>query len=667
MRAAWKSIFWAHSNGRQCFAAQASKQSCKEVAMRNSVVAAATGSSPPKYPHEAADPKVLPSAASALDVAEQPSAAGRVRFGDHRGDPLSDPIASANAAQMIDQSLHAGIANLTAGLSPGALAAAYFDWTTHLAASPGRRLELVGKAGRKAIRLFDYACRCWLNAGTTEPCIEPLPQDRRFASESWQQFPFNIIHQGFLLNQQWWHAGTTGIRGVSRHHEEVVAFAARQMLDMFSPSNFLLTSPEVLQRTAAEGGANLVNGLHNLLGDLRRATRGEKPAGMETFVVGQNVATTPGTVVHRNRLIELIRYAPATDKVRPEPVLIVPAWIMKYYILDLSPHNSLVKYLTEQGFTIYMLSWKNPAAEDRDLGMEDYRTLGIMAAFDAVSAQVPDTGIHAIGYCLGGTLLSIAAAAMARDGDKRLKTMTLFAAQTDFTEAGELMLFVDESQVAFLEELMRQQGYLDSRQMAGTFQLLRSNDLIWSHMIHDYLMGEREPMTDLMAWNADATRMPARMHSVYLRRLFLDNDLAGGRYVAGGRPVALSDIHIPIFAVGTQKDHVAPWRSTHKIHLLTDAEVTYVLTTGGHNAGIVSEIGHKGRSYQIMTRTADGHYVDPETWLATAPRSDGSWWPELTDWLAGRSGEWIDANRFDNTLVAGASLGSAPGTYVLQN
>ena len=202
--------------------------------------------------------------------------------------------------------------------------------------------------------------------------------------------------------------------------------------------------------------------------------------------------------------------------------------------------------------------------------------------------------------------------------------------------------------------------------MAGTFQLLRSNDLIWSHIIHDYMMGERAPVTDLMAWNADATRMPARMHSEYLRRLFLDNDLAGGRYVAGGRPVALSDIHIPIFAVGTQKDHVAPWRSTHKIHLLTDAEVTYVLTTGGHNAGIVSEIGHKGRSYQIMTRTADGHYVDPETWLATAPRRDGSWWPELTGWLARRSGEWIDANRFDNPLVAGASLGSAPGTYVLQ-
>ncbi len=297
--------------------------------------------------------------------------------------------------------------------------------------------------------------------------------------------------------------------------------------------------------------------------------------------------------------------------------------------------------------------------------MEDYRTLGVMAALDAVSAQVPGTPIHAIGYCLGGTLLAIAAAAMARDGDQRLKSMTLFAAQTDFTEAGELMLFIDDSQVTFLEELMEEQGYLDSRQMAGTFQLLRSNDLVWSHIIRDYLMGEREPMTDMMAWNADATRMPPRMHSEYLRDLFLNNDLAEGHYLAGGRPVALSDIKVPIFAVGTQTDHVAPWRSTHKIHLLTDAEITYVLTTGGHNAGIISEIGHKHRSFQMLTRPAESHYMDPDSWLAMAPRKEGSWWPALAAWLDQRSGPWVDANRFDDR--AGASLGPAPGTYVLQD
>jgi polyhydroxyalkanoate synthase subunit PhaC len=569
-------------------------------------------------------------------------------------------------AETLDRSLHAEIARFSAGLSPAALALAYLDWATHLAAAPGKSMQLAEKAARKWIRLFAYACRCALWNDQPAPCIEPLPQDRRFAGERWQQLPFNLIYQAFLLNQQWWHVATTGIRGVSPHHENVVEFASRQILDMLSPSNFVLTNPEVLERTTQQGGMNLVRGMGNLIDDWRRAARGDKPVGVDKFIVGANVAATPGEVVYRNNLIELIRYAPAAAKVRSEPVLIVPAWIMKYYILDLSPHNSLVKYLTAQGYTVFMISWKNPTGEDRNLGMEDYRAQGVMAALDAVNAQLPGAEIQAVGYCLGGTLLSIAAAAMARDGDRRLKSLTLLAAQIDFTEAGELMLFIDESEIAFLEDLMWEQGFLDSRQMAGAFQLLRSNDLIWSHMVRSYLMGEREPMTDLMAWNADATRMPYRMHCEYLRRLFLDNDLAEGRFTAGGHPVALSDIRFPIFAVGTVQDHVAPWRSTHKIHLLTDAEVTYVLTTGGHNAGIVSEIGHDGRSFQVMTRPAEGHYVDPDTWVATAPRKNGSWWPEWAAWLNAHSSTPGDEERSNMRGSGATSLGPAPGTYVLQ-
>jgi polyhydroxyalkanoate synthase len=575
-----------------------------------------------------------------------------------------DSYAVTAVSDIVDRSLHATIARFTFGLSPAALAKAYFDWMTHLAVSPGKRLQLVDKAARKATRFGNYAFRSALEGGKTPCCIEPLPQDRRFAGEDWQKPPYNFMYQAFLLQQQWWHNATTGLRGVSKHHEAMVEFVSRQILDMVSPSNFLATNPEVLRQTVSKAGMNLVSGLRNMAEDWERTVSGKKPVGTENFVVGRDVAATPGKVVYRNRLIELIQYAPATGKVRPEPVLIVPAWIMKYYILDLSPHNSLVKYLTDHGFTVFMISWKNPNPEDRDLGLDDYRTLGVMAALDAVRAIVPEQKVHAVGYCLGGTLLSIAAAAMARDGDDRLKSVTLLAAQTDFTDAGELMLFINESQVAFLEDMMWEQGFLDAKQMAGAFQMLGSGDLVWSRMVRDYLMGERAPMIDLMAWNADATRLPYRMHSEYLRRLFLNNDLAAGRYMVADKPVALTDIRAPIFTVGTVRDHVAPWRSTYKINFLTDTDVTYLLTTGGHNAGIVSEPGHDHRGFQVMTRKADDRYIDPDAFLAQAPQKQGSWWPEWVAWLATQSGEPVDPPAMG--AAAYASLGDAPGTYVLQ-
>ncbi len=584
------------------------------------------------------------------------------------GLPLERDSHAATALwDVTDRTLHAATARFTGGVSPAAMAQATMDWAIHLAASPGKRMLLAHKAMRKALRFAAYAATCAAGQdGHGARCIEPLAHDRRFASEGWQRWPFNLIHQGFLLNQQWWHNATTDVRGVTARHENLVQFMARQALDVFSPSNFLATNPDVLAQTAAEGGRNLLRGAQNFIEDWQRAVAGGRPAGADAFVPGRDVAVTPGKVVYRNRLIELIQYAPATAEVRPEPVLVVPAWIMKYYILDLSPGNSLVRHLTQQGFTVFMISWLNPQPEDRDLGMDDYRTLGVMAAVDAVSAIVPGRKIHATGYCLGGTMLSIAAATMARDGDDRLASVTYFAAQTDFKEAGELTLFIDDSQLTFLEDMMWEQGYLDTTQMAGAFQTLRSNDLIWSRMVHDYLMGERRPMNDLMAWNADATRMPYRMHAEYLRQLFLNNDLAEGRFRVGGRPIALTDVRVPIFAVGTEQDHVAPWRSAFKIHLLSDTEVTFVLAGGGHNTGIVSEPGRKGRAYRVRTQASDDRYVDPDAWLAAAERHEGSWWTHWVDWLARHSGAPVAPPAMGAAQAGYPVLGDAPGTYVMQ-
>jgi polyhydroxyalkanoate synthase subunit PhaC len=566
----------------------------------------------------------------------------------------------------LDHAAHASLARLTGGLSPAAVFDAYMDWAVNLAISPGKQVELAAKAARKWARLAQFASGCASGGGTCEPCIDPLPQDKRFAEAEWQQWPFNLIQQGFLLQQQWWDNATTGIDGVTKQHQAVVEFISRQILDMTSPSNFLLTNPVVQRRILETGGQNLVQGFRNFLDDWERIVRSKPPAGVEAFQVGRDVAVTPGKVIYRNRLIELIQYEPTTKEVRPEPILIVPAWIMKYYILDLSPENSLVRYLTGQGFTVFIISWKNPTAEDRNLGMDDYRTLGVMAALDVMNAVFPDQKVHAVGYCLGGTLLSIAAATMARDGDKRLETLSLLAAQADFREAGELTLFINESQVHFLEDLMRSQGYLDTRQMAGAFQLLRSNDLIWSRLVRHYLMGERTSLNDLMAWNADATRMPYRMHADYLRQLFLDNDLAEGRFQVDGRPIAISDIRAPIFAVGTERDHVAPWRSTFKIHLLADTDVTFLLTTGGHNAGIVAGPDNSKGSFQVLTRSAAGHFLDPDTWTRIAPRFEGSWWPEWTRWLTSHSDEPVVPPAMGAPALGYPALCDAPGTYVMQ-
>ena len=570
-----------------------------------------------------------------------------------------------NPFRDLDHAKEALIARLTSGLSPAALRAALADWLIHLAAAPGKQLELASLCVSNASRLSGYLAQ--LAMGKQAPLLSvPSPADNRFRADAWQSEPYRLWYQSFLLAEQWWITATSNVPGATRHHEDVMAFVARQLLDMLAPANFPLTNPEVLQRAVATWGLSLVEGLRNAFEDACRDASGKPAAGMDQFRVGGNLAVTPGKVVFRNHLIELIQYSPASDTVLAEPVMIVPAWIMKYYILDLSPHNSLIRYLVERGHTVFCISWRNVDAEDRDLSIEDYRQLGVMAALDAVSRIVPDRPVHAAGYCLGGTLLSIAAAAMANAGDKRLASVTLFAAQTDFTEPGELQLFIDDSEVYFLESMMWSQGYLAANQMSGAFQLLQSNDLIWSRVIHDYLLGERAAVIDLMAWNADATRMPYRMHSEYLRRLFLDNDLACGRYLVDARPVSIRNIRAPMFVVGTEHDHIAPWQSVYKIHNLSDTDIMFVLTSGGHNAGIVSEPDHPHRHFRIKLSAASDPRIGPDEWIASATIQDGSWWPAWSEWLATHSNPLRVAPPTMPAGENGRPLADAPGTYVFQ-
>ena len=568
------------------------------------------------------------------------------------------------AFRAVDRAASALSARLTSGLSPAAMSLAFMDWAMHLAAAPGKQAELWLKATRKSARFASYVVASTLDPHTP-PCIAPLKGDERFRAPQWQEWPYRIWYQAFLLTQQFWHNATTGVPGVAADNEKRVAFAARQILDVASPANSPFTNPEVVERTRQTLGMNFLQGARNAIEDLARKALDEVPVGAETFVPGKTVAVTPGEVIYRNHLIEVIQYRAVTADVAAEPILIVPAWIMKYYILDLSPHNSLVRYLVEKGHTVFCISWRNVSAADRDLGLDDYLRQGLMAALDVVGKVCVGQKVHTAGYCLGGTLLSIGAAAMARAGDDRLASVTLFAAQTDFSEPGELQLFVDESELYVLESMMWDKGFLTAGQMSGAFEMLRSNDLVWSRLVHEYLMGERTPMNDLMAWNADATRMPFRMHSEYLRKLFLQNDLAAGRYCVDGRPVSLLNLRMPLFVVGTERDHVAPWKSVYKIHQLTDTDVTFVLASGGHNAGIVSEPGHRHRSYRIHETRLGALHLGPQEWVEATPPREGSWWPAWEAWLAAHSAP----GRYSLPPLGAAGLpllGPAPGTYVMQ-
>ena len=579
--------------------------------------------------------------------------------------PAIPPAASAAENENpLDRVAHATIARLSAGFSPMAVAEAMFDWGLHLGLSPGRQAGLALSALARQASVVEAASRSLRGAAASAPPPLGRPHDRRFIAEAWRQWPFSFYADSFLAAERSWDEATSDVHGASPHHLALVNFIGRQALDTVAPSNFLSTNPVALNETMRQGGMNLVRGAVNYAADLQRLMRNERGAAAKAFTPGETVAVTKGAVVARTSLAEIIQYAPTTPSVSTEPVVIVPAWIMKYYVLDLQPEDSLIKHLVDSGFTVFCISWRNPTSADREIGFDDYRREGVMTAIRAALAITGAPRAHLTGYCIGGTLAAIAAAGMARDNDDRLQSLTIIAGQTDFEEAGELRLFIDDSQLALLEDVMWEQGTLEANQMAGTFDLMRSNDLIWSRVIHHYLMGEPERMDDLAAWSSDATRMPYRMHSEYLRTLYLNNDLAEGRFKLNGRLIALQDIRAPMFVVGTERDHIAPWRSVFKIHHLTGAEITFALVNAGHNRGVVAPPDNGDRHFRIATTAQHDPRPDPDAWARAAEYRQGSWWLAWFDWLGSHSSRLAAPPPLGLASAGFPALGPAPGEYV---
>lgn len=589
-------------------------------------------------------------------------------------------------AKALDEMVHSQLSRSSMGLSPISLAMASADWAMHMAASPGRQMVLA----QRAVALAQQAMLAAAQPEVDEQG-QPLPDmDNRFAHESWRHWPFAALKEGFKASDAWVRE-VTQVDGMASHHSQVVNFFSRQMVDSFSPSNWPITNPEVIKKARETGGESLRAGFKSLIEDVAQARAAKNNAGAETFepltfAVGKDVAVTPGKVVYRNHLIELIQYTPTTDKVYPEPILIVPSCIMKYYILDLSPENSMVRYLVSKGHTVFVVSWRNPDASDRDLKMQDYLRMGVMDAMAAVKERTKAPRIHSLGYCLGGTFLAIVAASLGRKsrsadsaknadgtapGKRRrsqdlpdmpeLASVTLLAAQTDFSEPGEMGVFIDNDQLKTLRQEMDRTGYFSGRAMAASFQFLNSRDLVWARSTRRYLLGQEDVDFDMMSWNSDVTRLPARMHSEYLSSMFLNNALAAGQYRVAGETVALMDINAPMLVVGTTRDHVSPWRSVYKINLQTDTQVTFILAAGGHNAGIVSEPGRPRRSYQIACTEKTQGWIDPDDWVANAPMHQGSWWEAMHAWLHERSGKPVAPPAIDPATV----LCDAPGEYVM--
>jgi polyhydroxyalkanoate synthase len=576
----------------------------------------------------------------------------------------SNKKANASHDAQLKKELHrqllAQLATVTGAMAPDDYMQAWWSWYLNLSKEPTQQLNLVQSAFQKTLDTWQFA----LHAATGK-ATSPEHDTAGFSDPAWQVWPFNLYAKSYSNWAGWVQEALTA--GAPAPDQNRLRFLTEQFLAAASPANFLHTNPELLNKTVAESGHNLIRGLKHWIEDAQSALTGRRSSASQQFKVGRDVAVTPGKVVFRNRLIELLQYSPQTDTVYAEPVLITPAWIMKYYILDLSPRNSLVRYLVEKGHTVFMVSWKNPTAVDRELGMDDYVQLGFKDALQVVNEIVPNRKVHGVGYCIGGTLLSIGAALLGGLQDERLASATLLAALTDFSEPGELSVFISPSQLSMLEAVMHKAGVFESERMGAAFMMLRSRELLWTPAVNTYIRGERSKPNDLMAWNADGTRMPWRMHSEYLERLYLKNELATGQFSVAEQPIDLKSIRVPMFVVGTETDHVAPWRAVYKVRELTRSpDYTFLLTSGGHNAGIASGPAHPKRRYRVLSWPNSTDTRTPDDWLGAAPLNQGSWWPEWQRWLAARS----DPQQQPAHAVVGrpgaieADLEDAPGLYV---
>jgi len=535
------------------------------------------------------------------------------------------------------------------------------EMTAHMMANPARIMQAQMGFWQDYMTLWQNTTRRIMGLDST-PVISEDPKDKRFRDGAWQQSEiFDFIKQSYLLSARYVQDVVRHVDGLDPKTAKKVDFYSRQFVDAMSPSNFLLTNPEVLRKTVETGGENLLRGLNNLLTDLERG-HGKlhiKMTDMDAFRLGENIAVSPGKVMFQNKLMQLIQYSPSTEMVLKRPLLILPPWINKFYILDLRPKNSFVRYAVSQGHTVFMVSWVNPDEQLANEGFEDYMKDGVFAALDAIKAATGENDVNAIGYCLGGTLLATTLAWMAKRGDERIKSATFFVSMLDFQEAGELGVFIDEEQLKSLEDKMKETGYLDGSDMATTFNMLRANDLIWSFVVNNYLLGNEPFPFDLLYWNSDSTRMPARMHTFYLRNMYQDNKLAQPNAIEiEDETIDLGQIKVPAYFLSTREDHIAPWRSTYRGTQLLGGSKRFVLAASGHIAGVVNP--PEGGKYN--------HWVnedlppEPQAWLDGATEMSGSWWPDWNRWVAAHAPERVKAR------VPGAgklkAIEDAPGSYV---